>query len=143
MASFLILNYIYTWSDFLYRSRSQFNQYNLRLIEYKEKCMIIKYAYYWRCIRMYKKAHLISDFRKKVSPQLGLEPTNMRQNLKKSVSNMIECDVNVLSFGSDFSHCLKNPEIWLVLIIGRLLIRTYCVYIMNYGFKREQKLCAD
>ena len=35
---------------------------------------------------MYKKAHLISDFRKKVSPQLGLEPTNMRQNLKKSVS---------------------------------------------------------
>ena len=52
---------------------------------------------------MYKKAHLISDFRKKVSPQLGLEPTNMRQNLKKSVSNMIECDVNVLSFGSDFS----------------------------------------
>ena len=51
---------------------------------------------------MYKKAHVISDFRKKVSPQLGLEPTNMRQNLKKSVSNMIECDVNVLSFGSDF-----------------------------------------
>ena len=35
---------------------------------------------------MYKKAHVISDFRKKVSPQLGLEPTNMRQSLKKSVS---------------------------------------------------------
>ena len=26
------------------------------------------------------------------------------------------------------SHCLKNPEIWLVLLIGPLLIRTYCVY---------------
>ena len=52
-------------------------------------------------IRIYEKAHLISDFRKKISPQLGLEPTNMRQNLKKSVSNMIECDVNVLSFASD------------------------------------------
>ena len=62
---------------------------------------------------MYKKAHLISDFRKKVSPQLGLEPTNMRQNLKKSVSNMIECDVNVLSFGSDFSINLKIQPLWL------------------------------
>ena len=35
---------------------------------------------------MYKKAHLISDFRKKISPQVGLEPTKMRQDLKKSVS---------------------------------------------------------
>ena len=26
---------------------------------------------------MYKKAHLISDFRKKISPQLGFEPTKM------------------------------------------------------------------
>ena len=26
------------------------------------------------------------------------------------------------------SHCLKNPEILLVLLIGPLLIRTYCVY---------------
>ena len=26
------------------------------------------------------------------------------------------------------SHCLENPEIWLVLLIGPLLIRTYCVY---------------
>ena len=26
------------------------------------------------------------------------------------------------------SHCLKNPEIWLVLLIGPLLIRPYCVY---------------
>ena len=32
-----------------------------------------------------KKAHLISDFRKKISPQLGLEPTKMRQDLEKSV----------------------------------------------------------
>ena len=30
------------------------------------------------------------------------------------------------------SHCLKNPEILLVLLIGPLLIRTYCVY--NEGF---------
>ena len=51
---------------------------------------------------MYEKAHLISDFRKKISPWVGLEPTKMRQDLKKSVSNMIECEENVLSFGSDF-----------------------------------------
>ena len=30
---------------------------------------------------MYKKAHLISDFRKKISPRLGLEPTKMRQKV--------------------------------------------------------------
>ena len=35
---------------------------------------------------MYKKAHLISDFRKKKSPQVGLEPTKMRQDLKKSMA---------------------------------------------------------
>ena len=26
------------------------------------------------------------------------------------------------------SHCLKNPEILLVLLIGPLIIRTYCVF---------------
>ena len=41
-------------------------------------------------------------FHKKISPQLGLEPTKMRQYLKKSVSNMIEREENVLSFGSHF-----------------------------------------
>ena len=29
--------------------------------------MIIKYEYYWKCIRIYEKVHLISDFRKKFS----------------------------------------------------------------------------
>ena len=51
---------------------------------------------------MYEKAHLILDFKKK-SPQVGLEPTKMRQDLKKSVSNLIEREENVLSFGCDFS----------------------------------------
>ena len=50
-----------------------------------------------------KKAHLILDFRKKISPQVGLEPTKMRQYLKKSVSNLIEGEENVLSFGYDFT----------------------------------------
>ena len=49
------------------------------------------------------KSPFISDFRKKIFPRLGLEPMKMRQDLKKSVSNMIECEENVLSFGSDFS----------------------------------------
>ena len=50
-----------------------------------------------------KKPHLRSDFRKKISPQVGLEPTKMRHDLKKSVSNLIECNENVLSFGYDFN----------------------------------------
>ena len=32
-----------------------------------------------------KKAHLISDFRKKKFPWVGLEPMKMRQDLKKSM----------------------------------------------------------
>ena len=40
--------------------------------------------------------------KKKISPQLGLKPTKMRQDLKKSVSILIEREENVLSFGSDF-----------------------------------------
>ena len=52
---------------------------------------------------MYEKAHFILDFKKKKSPQVGLEPTKMRQDLKKSVSNLIEGEENVLSFGYDFS----------------------------------------
>ena len=55
-----------------------------------------------------KKAPLISDFRKKISPQVGLEPTKMRQYLKKSVSNLIEGEENVLSFGYDFNDDLKG-----------------------------------
>ena len=34
---------------------------------------------------------------------MGLELTKMRQDLKKSVSNLIEGEENVLSFGYDFS----------------------------------------
>ena len=33
-----------------------------------------------------KKDHLVSDFRKKNSPQLGLEPTKVRQDLKISMA---------------------------------------------------------
>ena len=35
---------------------------------------------------MYEKDHLIFDLRKKISPQLGLEPTKVRQDLKKSMA---------------------------------------------------------
>ena len=55
-----------------------------------------------------KKPHLRSDFRKEISPQVGLEPTKMRHDLKKSVSNLIECNENVLSFGYDFSYQMKT-----------------------------------
>ena len=51
-----------------------------------------------------KKAHLMSDFIKKISPRLGLEPTKMRQDLRKSVSILLEREENVLSFGCYFSR---------------------------------------
>ena len=37
------------------------------------------------------------------------------------------------------SHCLKNPEIWLVLLIGPLLIRTYCVYDCSSYFHEQKR----
>ena len=52
------------------------NQCNLRLLKYKESSTNIKFDY-WKCIGIYEKAHLISDFRKKISPWLGLEPTKI------------------------------------------------------------------
>ena len=53
--------------------------------------------------KLCKKAHLISDFIKKISPQVGLEPTKMRHDLKKSVSILPEGEEKIISFISDFS----------------------------------------
>ena len=50
--------------------------YVLRLPEYKYSFMNIKFDY-CKCIRIYEKAHLRSDFRKKIFPWLGLEPTKV------------------------------------------------------------------
>ena len=49
---------------------------------------------------------MISDFIKKISPQVGLEPTKMRHDLKKSVSILPEGDVKIISFISDFSYVM-------------------------------------
>ena len=54
-----------------------------------------------------EKAHLISDFRKKISPQVGLEPTKMRQDLKKSVSVLPEGEEKILSFRWDFRYLAR------------------------------------
>ena len=56
------------------------NQSNLRLSKYKESSMNIKFDY-WKCIRMYEKAQLRSNFRKEISPWLGLEPQIREQIL--------------------------------------------------------------
>ena len=50
--------------------------YILRLPEYKDSFMNIKFDV-CKCIRMYEKAPLRSDFRKKIYPWLGLEPTKV------------------------------------------------------------------
>ena len=59
---------------------------------------------------MYKKAHLILDFRKKIPPQVGLEPTKMRQDLKKSVSVLPEGEEKILSFRWDFSKAALTTD---------------------------------
>ena len=53
----------------------------------------------------------MSDFIKKISPQVGLEPTKMRQDLKKSVSFLLEGEEKIISFGYDFrslEYCLEK-----------------------------------
>ena len=55
-------------------------------------------------ITIYEKAHLILDFRKKKSPQVGLEPTKMRQDLKKSVYILPAHAEKIILFGCDFSY---------------------------------------
>ena len=56
---------------------------------------------------------------------------NLLLKLKKLTSGLLknlEQNKWLLNLENFTSHCLKNPEIWLVLLIGPLLIRTYCVY---------------
>ena len=65
---------------------------------------------------MEEKVHMLKNFRKKISPQVGLEPTKMRQDLKKSVSILPEGEEKILSFGYDFSenfglHYYLPPQI--------------------------------
>jgi hypothetical protein len=49
------------------------NQYNLTMPEYKNQIKLD----HWKCIRISEKAHLRSDFRKKIFPWVGLEPTKV------------------------------------------------------------------
>ena len=49
------------------------NQCNLRLLKYKESSMNTKFDY-WKCNKMYEKAQLRSDFRKKYLLGWGSNP---------------------------------------------------------------------
>ena len=60
--------------------------------------------------------------------------------LKKLTSGLLknlEQNKLLLNLENFTSHCLKNPEILLVLLIGPLLIRTYCVYVNSFD-----KICT-
>ena len=56
------------------------------------------------------RAHLISDFIKKKSPQPGLEPTKMRQYLKNSMSPLHECFSRMKIEVINFSKAYKNTQ---------------------------------
>ncbi len=60
---------------------------------------------------------------------------NLLLKLKKLTSGLLknlEQNKWLLNLENFTSHCLKNPEILLVLLIGPLLIRPDCVYIKVY-----------
>jgi hypothetical protein len=60
--------------------------------------------------------------------------------LKKLTSALLknlEQNKLLLNFENFTSHCLKNPEILLVLLIGPLLIRPYCVYFSCSNYCRH------
>ena len=66
--------------------------------------MIIKFEYYWKCIRIYEKAHLISDFRKKYLLSWGSNPRNETKP-EEIYDNERVCDRKiVLSFLLGFSN---------------------------------------
>ena len=50
------------------------NQCNVRLPKYKESSTNIEFGH-WKCIRIYQKAHMISE--KNIYPWLGLKPTKL------------------------------------------------------------------
>ena len=65
--------------------------------------MVIKFEYYWKCIRIYEKAHLISDFTKKYLLRWGSNPRNETKP-EEIYDNERVCDRKiVLSFLLDFS----------------------------------------
>ena len=54
-----------------------------------------------------------------------LELNKLTSGLRKN----LEQNKLLLNLENFTSHCLKNPEILLVMLIGPLLIRPYCVYL--------------
>ena len=68
--------------------------------------------------------------------------------LKKLTSGLLknlEQNKLLLNLENLTSHCLKNSEILLLLLIGPLLIRTYCVYlpVLPCSVKKVNKLLRN
>ena len=59
---------------------------------------------------MYKKAHLVSDFRKKISPQLGLEPTKWDKKWVFAWISFSERERKVKLALIDFSKVIEYVE---------------------------------
>ena len=77
---------------------------------------------------------MISDFIKKISPQVGLEPTKMRHDLKKSVSVLPEGEEKILSFISDF----RARSLFFQLAQAALLPKLYCKIRYFYSVEKPE-----
>ena len=74
--------------------------------------MIIKFEYYGKCIRIYGKAHLISNFRKKYLLSWGSNPRNETKP-EEIYDNERVCDRKiVLSFLLDFSRQMMSLKMF-------------------------------
>ena len=83
--------------------------------------MIIKFEYYWKCIRIYEKAHLISDFRKKYLLSWGSNPRNETKPEEIYDNERVCLRKIVLSFLLDFNasnSLTKFQYIWKNAISG-------------------------
>ena len=82
--------------------------------------MIIKFEYYWKCIRIYEKAHLISDFRKKYLLSWGSNPRNETKPEEIYDNERVCLRKIVLSFLLDFSG---SPQV--TTTISTVFYRSY------------------
>ena len=72
--------------------------------------MIIKFEYYWKSIRIYEKAHLISDFRKKYLLSWGSNPRNETKPEEIYDNERVCLRKIVLSFLLDFSKITNEKK---------------------------------
>ena len=111
------------------------NQCNLRLLKYKESSMNTKFDY-WKCNKMYEKAQLRSDFRKKYLLGWGSNPRKWLLSCS-AISRMQACYIEfilvyLINFSSIF-YSFFTLKVVLVVIYGRPRVWLYHLSHLSYS----------